>query len=139
MKLRDGLLIPDFILNAIAGEELVIYGEDSMHQSLCFVSDMVDGIVRLMNTGPEISLVNLGSDHAERMGDIARRIIEMTRSTSTIRYENPLIFLTKKGIPDLRRAKEQLGWIPLIGLEDGLRRTIDYTLAHKETLSFASG
>lgn len=139
MKLRDGLLIPDFILNAIAGEELVIYGEDSMHQSLCFVSDMVDGLVRLMNTGPEVSLLNLGSDQSERMGDIARRIIAMTRSTSTIRYENPLVFLTKKGIPDLRRAKDQLGWIPLIGLEDGLRRTIDYTLAHKETLSFASG
>jgi UDP-glucuronate decarboxylase len=139
MKLRDGLLIPDFILNALEGDELVIYGDDAMHQSLCYVSDMVDGLVRLMGTGPEMSIVNLGSDQSERMGDIARRIIDMTKSTSTIRYENPLVFLTKKGIPDLRRAKEHLDWIPLIRLEDGLRRTIDYTLAHKETLSFSSG
>ncbi|HRH23946.1 MAG TPA: hypothetical protein PK295_04960, partial [Candidatus Magasanikbacteria bacterium] len=85
-----------------------------------------------------VSLVNLGHDEPQRMGNVAQKIIEMTRSTSTIRYENPLVFLTKKGIPDLRRAKENLGWIPLVRLEDGLKRTIDYTLAHKESLEFNS-
>lgn len=138
MKLRDGLLIPDFILSAISGEDLVIYGDDSLHQSLCYISDMVDGLVRLMSTGPEVSLVNLGHDEPHRMGDVAQKIIQMTRSTSTIRYESPLVFLTKKGIPDLRRAKENLSWIPLVRLEDGLKRTIDYTLAHKESLEFNS-
>src|SRR3989339_503301 len=134
MKLRDGLLIPDFILNALENKDLVIYGEGSLHQSLCFVSDMIDGLVRLMGTDPDMSIVNLGLDEPYRMQEVAEKIIEMTNSLSHIRYEDPLVFLTKKGLPDLRRAKEQLGWIPLVRLEEGLQRTIDYTLANKEML-----
>ncbi len=135
MKLRDGLLIPDFILNALDGKDLVIYGDGDMRQSLCFISDLVDGIIRLMNTGPEVALVNLGHDQSYTIRQVAESIIQMTRSTSTIRYEEPLVFLTKKGMPDLRRAKEELSWIPLVRLEDGLKRTIDYTLAYKEVIS----
>lgn len=135
MQLRDGLLIPDFILDALEGKDLVIYGDGSMTQSLCFVSDMVDGLVRLMNTGPDTRLVNLGLDQPYKMSDVAQNIIDMTNSSSKIRYEEELLFLTKKGLPDLRRAKDKLGWIPLVRLEEGLRRTIDYTLANKERLS----
>jgi len=136
MKLRDGLLIPDFILNALDGRDLVIYGDGDINQSLCYVSDMVDGLVRLMATGPEIAIVNLGLDEPYKMSEVAEKIIQMTNSSSQIVYEAPLIFLTKKGLPDLRRAKESLDWIPLVRLEDGLRRTIEYTLANKENLSF---
>jgi len=132
MKLRDGLLIPDFILDAIEGKNLVIYGSGEIEQSLCYVSDIIDGLARLMGTGPELSLVNLGLDEPHTMINVANKIIQMTGSSSQVIFEDPLIFLTKKGIPDLRRAKEQLDWIPLIGLEDGLQRTIDYTLANKE-------
>ncbi|PLX28753.1 NAD-dependent dehydratase [Candidatus Parcubacteria bacterium] len=135
MKLRDGLLIPDFILNALEGKDLVIYGDGEMQQSLCFVTDMVDGIVRLMGTDPDVHLVNLGLDEPYKMSHVAEKIIEMTQSSSRIVYEDPLVFLTKKGLPDLRRAKENLGWIPLVRLEEGLQRTIDYTLANKEMLS----
>jgi len=134
MKLRDGLLVPDFILDAIEGRDLVIYGDENLEQSLCFVSDMVDGLVRLMSTDMDVKLVNLGFDEAYKMGDIAKKIIEMTNSSSKIKYEDPLVFLTKKGIPDLREAKEKLAWIPLINIETGIRKTIDYTLANKELL-----
>ncbi|MFA6427515.1 MAG: NAD-dependent epimerase/dehydratase family protein [Candidatus Magasanikbacteria bacterium] len=134
MKLRDGLLIPDFILSALDGKDLVIYGDETLFQPLCFVTDVIDGVVRLMGTGPEVPVVNLGSDESLRMVDVAQKIIDMTHSTSRITFEEPLVFLTKKGIPNLYRAKEQLGWLPLIRLEEGLRRTIDYTLANKETL-----
>lgn len=134
MKLRDGLLVPDFILDAIEGRDLIIYGDDSMEQSLCYISDIIDGLVRLMSTAENVNVVNLGYDEAHKMGDIARKIIEMTNSNSKIRYEAPLVFLTKKGIPDLREAKDKLGWIPLINIETGLRKTIDYTLANKELL-----
>ena len=134
MKLRDGLLIPDFILDAIDGRDLVIYGDEGLEQSLCYVSDMIDALIRLMHAGPSVSLVNIGSDTIHRMVDIARQIIEMTNSTSQIVFENELEFLTKKGIPDLRRVKNELGWIPLVRLEDGLQRTIDYTIANKEML-----
>ena len=67
-----------------------------------------------------------------KMLDVAKRIIEMTNSVSKVVFEDPLLFLTKKGVPDLSRAKESLGWIPLVRLQDGLRKTIDYTIASKE-------
>jgi UDP-glucuronate decarboxylase len=134
MKLRDGLLVPDFILDAIEGKDLVIYGNGDMDQSLCYVTDMVDALIKLMKADPETYLVNLGHDQIYKMNDVAAKIIEMTNSSSQIKYEDPLVFLTPKGIPDLTRAKEQLGWIPLVRLEDGLKKTIDYTIANKEML-----
>lgn len=134
MKLRDGLLIPDFILDALDGKPLEIYGDETLQQSLCFVTDIVDGLLRLMETGPDVSIVNLGSDERHRMVDVAQQIIQMTNSNSQVVFEDELLFLTKKGIPDLRRAKEELNWIPLIRLQDGLQRTIDYTLANKELM-----
>ncbi len=135
MKLRDGLLIPDFILDALDGRDLVIYGDDTLVQSLCFVSDTVDGLVRLMHAGPEIYLVNLGHDEIHKMSAIAEKIIAMTGSNSRVVFEDPLEFLTAKGMPDLTRAKEGLGWIPLIRIDDGLKRTINYTIANKEMMT----
>lgn len=135
MKLRDGLLVPDFILNAIENKDLTIYGDETLTQSLCYVGDMVDGLVRLMHSGPDIRVVNLGSDEMLRMVDVARLIIELTMSSSRIVFAPPLVFLTKKGIPDLVRAKESLGWIPIVGLHEGLKKTIDFTLANKESIS----
>ncbi|OGH68461.1 MAG: hypothetical protein A3J66_00575 [Candidatus Magasanikbacteria bacterium RIFCSPHIGHO2_02_FULL_47_14] len=134
MKLRDGLLIPDFIINALEGKDLVIYGDETLSQSLCYVTDVVDGLVRAMETGTDLSVVNLGSEEMVRMVDVAEQIIQLTHSTSKIVFEKPLIFLTKKGVPDLQRAKDEMGWIPLVRLQDGLKKTIDYTLANKEAM-----
>ncbi|OGH86269.1 MAG: hypothetical protein A2493_00195 [Candidatus Magasanikbacteria bacterium RIFOXYC12_FULL_33_11] len=136
MRLRDGLLLPDFILNAIEGRDLVVYGDGQAEEALCYVSDMVDGLVRLMSTGPEVNIVNLGLDESHKITEIAEKIIAMTNSTSQIVYEEPLMYLSKKGLPDLRRAKDKLEWIPLVRLEEGLRRTIEYTLASKENYGF---
>jgi UDP-glucuronate decarboxylase len=134
MKLRDGLLIPDFILNALEGKDLVIYGDEHLEQTLCFVTDMVDGLIRLMNAGTTTSIVNIGSDETLKMVDVAKKIIELTHSSSQVVFEAPLVFLTRKGTPDLRRAKEELGWLPLVRLNDGLQRVIDFTVANKEAL-----
>jgi nucleoside-diphosphate-sugar epimerase len=87
-----------------------------------------------MHTGPDVSLVNLGSDQIYKMEDVAKMIIQMTGSKSQIRFEDELLFLTKKGSPDLRVAKEHLAWLPLVRLEDGLRHAIDYTIARKEMM-----
>jgi len=137
MKLRDGLLIPDFILDALVGRDLVIYGNEDLVQSLCYISDMVDGLVRLMHAGPEVPIVNLGIDEPMKMVDVANKIIAMTGSLSRVKFEEPLEFLTKKGLPDLTKAKEELGWIPLVRLDEGLRKTIDYTIANKEMLDLS--
>ncbi len=135
MKLRDGLLIPDFILNALENKDLIIYGDETLTQSLCYVGDMIDGLVRLMHSEPDTRVVNLGSDQMIKMIDVARLITELTNSSSKIIFTEPLVFLTKKGIPDLVRAKESLGWIPIVGLREGLKKTIDFTLANKESIS----
>lgn len=134
MRLRDGMLIPDFILHALEGKDLVIYGDGEMTQTFAYVTDVVDGLMKLMLAGPDVPIVNLGSDHMLKVADVAQAIIDMTESTSQIVFEDELLFLTKKGTPDLRRAKEQLNWLPLIRLEDGLRRTIDYAIANKEAV-----
>ena len=134
MKLRDGLLVPDFIIDALEGRDLVIYGDETLEQSLCYVTDIADGLTRLMKVEPEVYLVNLGHDKVYRMKEVAEMIIKMTDSTSQVVFEQPLVFLSSKGIPDLKRAKEKLDWLPLYQLEDGLQRTIDYAIARKEAV-----
>ncbi len=134
MKLRDGLLVPDFIIDALEGRNLVIYGDGNMSQSLCYISDMVDGLIRLMHSGLDTWIVNLGTDQPVKMIDVANMIVQMAGSSSQVVFEDELEFLTAKGMPDLLRAKEELSWIPLIKLEDGIKRTMDYTIANKELL-----
>ncbi len=136
MRLRDGLLVPDFIVNALENKDVVIYGDKEMAETLCYVSDMVDALIRLMRTAPEVMIVNTGADQMYRMVDVAELIIAMTKSSSAIAFEKPAVELAKKGVPDLRLAKEALGWLPLVRLEDGLRETIDYAIANKEFVAF---
>ena len=138
MKLFEGQLIPDFIINAIEGKDLVIYGDDKMSTSLCYVSDLVDGLTRFMESGPETKVVNFGGDNLVKMSDVAKMILEMTNSNSSIRFEDPLLFLTRKGRPDLSYVRDALGWMPLVRLEDGLRKTVDYAVANREALLFNS-
>jgi UDP-glucuronate decarboxylase len=134
MKLRVGLLIPDFIIDALEGRNLVVYGGEKMKQSLCYVSDTIDGMARLMQADMDVWIINLGHEQVLQMSDVAQKIIEMTESSSKVIFGEQLLFLTEKGIPDLMRAKEHLGWIPLVRLEEGLQKTIDYTIANKESL-----
>ena len=96
--------------------------------------DIVDGLARLMRAKPDVFLVNLGSDEAVKMVDVANYIINITHSSSKIVFHEPLTFLTEKGIPDLQKVKKALEWIPLVRLEDGLRQAVDYTIANKEII-----
>lgn len=139
MPLFDGQMIPDFITNALDGKELVVYGDETFHTSLAYVSDVVDGIVKLMSAPADIGPVNLGSDLDMPLIDIAQRIIEMTGSTSRIKFDPPLLFMTPLGLPDIMKAREKLGWLPLVQLDEGLKRAIDYTVAHKTLLGFKMG
>ena len=136
MKLFEGQLIPDFIINALDGKDLVIYGDESLSASLCYVSDTIDGMVRLMGSGPDVKIVNIGHDQVVKYVDVAQMIIGMTNSGSKITFEKPLLFLTRKGAPDLTYVKDVLGWMPLVRLRDGLEKTVDYTIANKEALLF---
>jgi len=136
MALFDGQMVPDFITNALDNKDLVIYGDETFKTSLVYVSDIVDGLMKLMAAPQDIGPVNIGSDMDLALVDVAQRIIEMTGSTSRITFEPPLLFMTQLGLPDITKAKEKLSWLPLVQLDEGLKRTIDYTIAHKSLLGF---
>jgi UDP-glucuronate decarboxylase len=136
MMLFDGQMIPDFITNALDNQDLVIYGDETFRTSLAYVSDVVDGLIKLMGAPKGIGPVNIGSDLEVPLVDVAQRIIEMTGSSSRITFQPPLLFMTPLGIPSLVKAKDQLGWLPLVTVDAGLKQTIDYTIAHKGLLGF---
>ena len=139
MPLYDGQMVPDFITNALDNKDLVIYGDETFRTSLVYVMDIVDGLMKLMSAPADIGPVNFGSDLDMPLVDVAQRIIEMTGSTSRITFDQPLLFMTQLGLPDITKAKDKLGWLPLVRLDEGLKRTIDYTIAHKQLLGFKFG
>lgn len=136
MRLFDGQMIPDFITSALDNKDLIIYGDEKFATSLCYVTDVVDGIVRLMKTSSGIGPVNIGDDQDVPIAKVAERIIQMLGSTSRIVYEDPLLFMTPLGLPDITKAKEKLGWLPLVRLEDGLKETIEFTKANRMLLGY---
>jgi len=104
MQLREGHLLPDFVLDALEGKDLVIYGDEDFATSLCYVSDIVDGLMRLMHRNEYIGPVNLGDDKRFFMKEIADKIVEMTESSSVVRFESPLEFLTSPHTYDFASA-----------------------------------
>lgn len=134
MPLFDGQLIPDFILHALDGKDLILFGGKEFRTSLVYISDVIDGVIRLMDAPEDPGPTNFGSDVDLSVLDVAQNIIEMTSSASkTLEGEN-LVFLSELALPRIERAKE-LGWFPLVRLEDGLKRTIEYMKANRILLS----
>ena len=136
MPLYDGQLIPDFITNALEGKTLEIFGDETFRTALVYVSDVVEALTKLMHAPSDIGPVNIGSDIDVPMMEVAKRILQMTGSASKIEFKPALLFLTELGLPDLAKAKEKLGWVPLVTLENGLKETIAYTMANQHLLSF---
>ncbi len=136
LRLFDGQMIPDFVINALENKDLVIYGDETFRTSLCYVTDIVDGLVRLMKAPREVGPINLGSDQDLLIVEVAKKIIAATGSSSKIVFEPPLLFMTPLGLPNIRQAKEVLGWLPLVRLDDGLAQTIEYTKANRMLLGF---
>lgn len=130
-RINDGEMIPDFVVDALEGRDLVIYGDENFSTSMLYVTDLVDGLLRLMRLSKNPGPVNFGGDEDLRLADVARSVIAMTNSSSKLVFEAPLLFMTMLGLPDTRKAVDELGWIPLVRLEDGLKRTIEYTLVTK--------
>lgn len=136
MKIFDGNLIPDMVLSALDGKDIVIAGSEESRTSMTYVTDVVDGMARLMSTPVDVTLLNLGSDEDIRLVTIAQKILELTNSDSRVRFEAPYTHLIEAGLPDTTRAREILGWIPLVRLEDGLAKMIAYAQSHRQQLTF---
>lgn len=128
--LFDGQMVPDFFLQALTNKPLVIYGDESFSTSLCYVTDIVDGIVRLMDF-PQTEPVNLGGADEIKLVDLARKIIELANSSSKIEFRKPMPFMRPLGLPDISKAKQKLEWLPITTLEKGLKQTLDYIKAHR--------
>jgi UDP-glucuronate decarboxylase len=127
MHPNDGRVVSNFIVQALRGEEITIYGDGSQTRAFCYVDDMVEGFVRLMAAPDEVTgPVNLGNPVETTVGELARQIVEMTRSRSSIVYRALPMDDPMQRCPDIGLARETLGWEPTVPLATGLARTIEY-------------
>jgi len=129
MRLDDGRVVPNFIRQALLGEPLTVYDDGKRTRSFCYVSDMVDGIVRLLMSD-EACPVNLGNPQEMTVLEFARAVLKVTRSTSEIVFVHPKDERTKDDPmvrqPDISKARHLLGWEPAVSLEEGLAKTVDW-------------
>jgi dTDP-glucose 4,6-dehydratase len=125
MRVEDGRAIPAFMSQALRGEDVTVFGDGNQTRSLCFVSDLVDGIYRLM-LSDVTDPVNIGNPEELKIRDLAARVVALAGSRSKI-VERPLpVDDPKVRQPDITRARTLLGWEPKVPLETGLPRTLDY-------------
>jgi dTDP-glucose 4,6-dehydratase len=125
MRLNDGRAVPAFMGQALRGEDVTVFGSGKQTRSFCYVSDLVDGILRLAESS-ENDPVNIGNPHEMTIEQIARTIIAMTGSSSKLIYKPLPEDDPKVRQPDITRARTLLGWEPKVGLEEGLTKTLDY-------------
>jgi len=125
MRIRDGRAVPAFISQALVNEDVTVFGDGRQTRSFCYISDLVDGIIRMM-LSKENDPINIGNPQEMTIEQIARLIIEMTGSKSQIIYKPLPTDDPKVRQPDITRARTLLGWEPKVSLEQGLGRTIEY-------------
>jgi dTDP-glucose 4,6-dehydratase len=125
MRVRDGRAVPNFIGQALKGEDVTVYGDGSQTRSLCYVSDLVDGVIRLMLSNAN-DPINIGNPQELTIEQIARTILRLTGSSSRIVHRALPVDDPKVRKPDITRATTILEWSPKVALEDGLGKTIEY-------------
>lgn len=126
MQSDDGRVVSNFIVQALRGEDLTVYGDGSQTRSFCYVDDLVDGFVRLMDTEGLTGPVNLGNPGEFTMLELAERVIGMVGGESRVVHRTLPADDPRQRRPDITLAQEQLGWQPQVPLEQGLERTIKY-------------
>jgi dTDP-glucose 4,6-dehydratase len=125
MQLNDGRVVPNFMKQALRGEDLTVYGDGSQTRSFCYVSDEIDGFLRLSKSD-EHAPVNIGNPTEFTILECARRVLAVTGSKSKIRHEALPQDDPKQRCPDITKARTLLGWEPKVDLETGLRLSLDY-------------
>ena len=125
MQVSDGRAVPNFMAQAIRGEPITVYGDGSQTRSLCYVSDLVRGVIADLERGDELP-VNLGNPHEVTVLQLAETIVRLAGSKSKIVHRELPVDDPKQRQPDITRARSLLGWEPEVALEDGLKRTLEY-------------
>ena len=127
MLVNDGRVVSNFIVQALKGDDITIYGDGSQTRSFCYLDDMVDAFVRFINTEPEITgPINLGNPNEFTILELAEKVIELTNSSSKIQHLPLPSDDPKQRQPDISQAKEKLKWEPTIELGAGLKHTVHY-------------
>jgi dTDP-glucose 4,6-dehydratase len=125
MQINDGRVIPNFMRQAMRGEDLTVYGDGSQTRSFCYVSDEVEGILKLSQSS-EHEPVNIGNPTEFTILECAQRVLEVTQSASKIRHDPLPVDDPKQRRPDISKARRLLGWEPKIDLKTGLRMSLEY-------------
>jgi len=125
MQVADGRAVPNFMAQAIKNEPITVYGDGSQTRSLCYVSDLVRGVLAVLERGDEMP-VNLGNPHEVTVLELAKTIVRLAGSKSEIVHRDLPVDDPKQRQPDITRARSKFGWEPEVGLEDGLARTLEY-------------
>ncbi len=127
MNVSDGRVVSNFIVQALKGEDITIYGEGQQTRSFCYVDDMIEAFIRLMESPDDVTgPVNLGNPGEFTIAELAHKVIDMTGSESKLVHKDLPSDDPKQRCPDIRQAKQKLGWTPAVELEEGLRKTIQY-------------
>ena len=125
MQINDGRVIPNFMKQALTGEDITVYGEGLQTRSFCYVSDEIEGILRLAKSDEHLP-TNIGNPNEFTILECAKKVIEVTGSKSKIRYEPLPQDDPKQRCPDISKAKRLFGWEPKIQLEEGLKKSLEY-------------
>jgi UDP-glucuronate decarboxylase len=126
MHPHDGRVVSNFIVQALKNKDITIYGNGSQTRSFCYVDDLIEGMIRMMNCRRFVGPVNLGNPGEFTIRELAEKVISLTKSSSAIVYKPLPSDDPKQRQPDIRLARKRLGWKPAVRLEEGLKKTIDY-------------
>jgi len=127
MHPNDGRVVSNFIVQALRGEDITLYGDGTQTRAFCYVEDMIDGFVRMMGTNDDVTgPINLGNPHEMQIRELAEEVIKLTGARSKIVYRNLPADDPMQRCPDISKAQSVLGWQPKVKLQEGLQRTIEY-------------
>ena len=135
MEHNDDQMIPDFINDALDNKEIIIPGLENFSSSFCYIEDAIDAVSKIMNSnlpGP----FNIGSDLDVKLADVVSLICKQTGSSSLITHIDSPLFVSELVLPDIKKAKDELGWMPVVTLENGLKKTIFDIEANKRLQGF---
>ena len=125
MRIDDGRMIPEFMRAALGNAPITVHGDQDDRTTFCYVSDALEGIARMMQSH-EIGPINIGNPEQHTVREVAELVIQLSGSRGEVRYEPKLEYTSKQGVPSIRLARESLGWFPVVPLDEGLRRTLDF-------------
>jgi UDP-glucuronate decarboxylase len=127
MHPNDGRVVSNFIVQALKGEDITIYGTGQQTRSFCYVDDLIEALLRMMESGPDLpGPVNVGNPREFTMLELAERVVSLTGSSSRLVYQPLPEDDPKQRQPDIALARDKLGWEPKVSLDDGLKETIAY-------------